>query len=306
MLYLIMLVVYLVMSLGRNLLSGKGIEPPVELLLILSELVFLVPALIYVLARHLSFKEDLGFRPIKAGTFFMCLLLTFLVSPLATFFNVLSQLFVDNTMVRMSDSLLEGSNIAVLILGALYGPFCEEFVFRSVFNGGYEKLTGPLRAGLISAMLFALAHMNLNQAGYTFVLGFIFAIINKAAGSVYPSMVIHICINGANIVMLMASQAAYKALGAEADMAMATQTARESGFLYAAIGVSLVLAVICSLIAVPCIVFVAKHEGNLEGLKAMFAKPQPKGRWLSVPLVLAVLAILFIMFGLEPLLNILQ
>ena len=101
MLYLIMLVVYLTLSLGRNLLSGKGIEPPVELLLVLSELVFLIPALIYVLARRLSFKEDLGFRPIKAGTFFMCLLLTLLVSPMATFFNVLSKLFVENTMIRI-------------------------------------------------------------------------------------------------------------------------------------------------------------------------------------------------------------
>ena len=304
-LFLVSMILHVLQSLAFNVLAQKGIEPPVEVLLVFSELSILVPTLIYILIKRLSFREDLGFRRIKAGTFFMCLLLTILVMPVASFFNVLSQLFVSNTMVQMSDELLGGSGVMVLILGSLYGPFCEEFLFRAVFAGRYETIAGPLRAGFISAVLFALAHMNINQACYAFVLGFIFAVINKAAGSVYPSMIIHIGINAVNILLMLVMESAYKAMGVDIDIAAAAEAARGSDVLYVMIGVTLVAAIICTAIAIPCVVFVAKHEGHIEELTGMFTGKHPSGGWLSIPLVIGVCFVLFVMLGLGPLLKML-
>ena len=302
-LFFIAMVLHVLQSLAFSLLAQKGIYPPIEIQLVFSELSILVPAIIYVLVKKLGFKEDLGFSHIKTGTFFMCVLLTLLIMPIAAFFNVLSQLFVSNTMVQMSDELLSGSDLAVLFLGGIYGPVCEEFLCRSLLLRRYETIAGPLRAGFISAALFALAHMNINQACYAFALGFIFSIVNKAAGSVYPSMIIHCLINIINIGLLVVAVSASKAMGDDIDIAAAAEQARGTDYIYYLVGVTLVMAIVCAIIAIPCTVFIAKHEGQLDALKDMFVKKHEKGRWMSVPLACGICFVLFVMFGLEPVLT---
>ena len=302
-LFFIAMALHVLQALAFSLLVQKGIEPPVEMQLVSSELSILIPAIIYVLIKKLGFREDLGFCRIKTGTFFMCILLTLLIMPIAAFFNVLSQLFVSNTMVQMSDELLSGSDIAVLLIGGIFGPVCEEFLCRSLFFKRYETIAGPLRAGFISAVLFALAHMNINQACYAFALGVIFCIINKAAGSVYPSVIIHSLINILNIGMIMIAVMTSKAMGDDIDIAAAAESARGTDYMYFLVGVTLVMAIVCAVIAIPCTVFIAKHEGQLDQLKDMFTKKHEKGRWLSASLIIGVCFVLFIMFGLEPVLN---
>ena len=86
-LFLAATVFQVLQSVAFDLLGQKGIEPPVEILLVFSELSILVPTLIYILVKKLGFRDDLGFKKIKAGTFFMCILLTLLVMPVASFFQ---------------------------------------------------------------------------------------------------------------------------------------------------------------------------------------------------------------------------
>lgn len=301
--FFISMAVHVMCSVAVDILEQKGITIPVELSLIISELTILVPALIYVIIKRLSFSEDLGFCGIKPGTILISAFMSFPVWGIGSFFNVLSQIFVSNTMVQMSDTLLGGSNVAVLFLGSVYGPFCEEFVCRSVFNRRYELLVGPMRAGLISALYFALAHLNFNQAAYAFVLGVLFSIINKAAGSVYPSMIIHMCINGCNLLMIMVMTAITEGIGSPQDMAAAAEAARESDMIYILLAITLIGAIISSLVLIPCVVFVSKHENRFEELISLFKTGQSKGRWLTFSSVLAVCFALFIMFGLRPLLS---
>ena len=302
-LFFISMVLNVLLSLSAGVLVQKGITLAVEISLIVSELSILIPSLIYILGKNLSFKDDLGFRPVKAGTILMSLLLSVLVTPVASFFNVASQLFVDNTMLKMSDTLLTGSGISVFFLGAVYGPLCEELMFRSVINNRYAVYTGPLRAAFISAMMFALAHMNINQASYTFVLGLIFAIINRAANSVYPSMIIHACINGSNLLFLFAVTAVQKTLGIDQG-SVSSEGSVGRDVLYAMIGVTLVVAMICAALAIPCVIWISKHENNEAGLYDMFHNRHPKVRWLTFSCIAGIVFVLFVMFGLTPLLSV--
>ena len=295
--------VHFLLSVSVSLLAGKGFTFPVEISLIASEMTILVPSVIYILAKKLSFADDLGFRRIKPGTVIMSILLSCLAAPITSFVNVLSQLFVSNTMVQMSDTLLGGSGAWLMILGALYGPFCEEFVFRGVFFNRYEKYAGPMRAGLISSLFFALAHMNVNQAGYAFVLGMMFSVINKAAGSVFPSIIMHVCINGANLLLMIIASSMYAALGMEADFAASAEAARTSDVIYVMIGATLVVAIICALVSIPCIIWISKHENNHDEFYDMFTKRHPRVMWLTFPTVLGILFVLIIMFGMDPLLK---
>ncbi len=297
--FFILIVVHVTFSFAFSLLAQKGITFPVEISLVMSELTIIVPAFIYVLVKNMSFTDDIGFSPIKPGTFFMCILLAFLVTPIASFVNALSQLFVKNTMVSMADTLTGGSNIAVLFLGAIYAPLCEEFVFRGVIGRRYEKYIGPFGAMFISAVFFGLAHLNINQAAYAFVLGLIFMIVNKAAGSIFASVIIHTCINGGNLLMLLGLSKAYKMLGSDINFAESAEAARQSDVLYAVIAVTLIIGLICSAIAIPCIVFISKHEGHFEELRDMFTVKYPKFKWLTVSSVAAIVFSFFIIFGLK-------
>lgn len=297
--FFILIAVRVIVSVAFSLLAQKGILFPVEVTLVVSELIIIVPAFIYVLIKNLSFTDDIGFRPIKPGTFFMCILLSFLVTPIASFVNSLSQLFVRNEIIAMSDDLTGGSNIAVLFLVAIYAPLCEEFVFRGVFARQYEKFIGPLGAMFISSLIFGLVHLNINQAAYAFVLGIIFMIANKAAGSIFASVIIHTCINGGNTLLLFVVNKAYKLLGIDVDFAAAAELARNSDVHYAVIGVMLVMALVCTAIAIPCVVFVSKHEGHFEELRDMFTAKYPHFRWVTVSSIAAILFALFVMFGLE-------
>ena len=297
------MIVHVLVSLCMKMLMQKGFTFPAEVSLVLSELTILVPSVIYILIKRFDFEKDLGFRRIKTGSFFMCILLAVLLNPVASFVNVLSQLFVSNTLVQVSDELLGGSNAIVLFLASVYGPFCEEFLFRSIFFNRYSVLSGSLRAGLISSLFFALAHMNVNQAAYTFVLGFIFSVINRAAGSVYPSLIVHMCINVVNVFLLILMTSFNRAMGGQ-DIFEAAEAARKSDAIYIMAAGTLVAALISTAVAIPCIVWMAKHEGYFEDLRMMFSKERKKGRCFTLSSIAAVVFLLFMMFGLKPVLEI--
>ena len=305
-LFLLSMVLHTVTALFVNMLSDRGIMVPTAPRLIMSQLTIVVPAIIYILIRRLSLKDDLGLRPIKAGSAFMCILLTVLITPLASLANVISQFFVKNELLQMSDSLLDVSPIPLLFLGGIFGPLCEEFVFRAVFNNRYSVYLGPMRAGLISALLFGLAHMNINQCAYAFVLGVVFAIINRAANSVFPSMIIHACINLGNILMLVVSSKIAGMLGSGTDIAAQAEAARNSDVIYVMAGVMLVFAIIFGIAAIPCIIWLSKHEGGFKDLCDMFTNRHATDRWMTAGLALGIIYVLFVMFGLEPLLNVIK
>ena len=302
--FLITIIVHVAFSIAFSLLAQKGFTFPVEVSLVVSELTILVPAFIYVLIKNLGFTKDIGFTPIKAGTFLMCVLLSVIITPISSFVNVLSQFFVPNTMVAASDYLAAGSSPAVLFLGAIYGPLCEEFVFRGVLNNRYDKYIGPIRAGLVSSLFFALAHLNINQAAYTFVLGFILAVVNKAAGSIFASVTIHACINGGNIALLLMMTKAAKSLGGDVDLVSSAEAVRGSDIMYYMLAVTMMAAIVCTLLAIPCIAFIAKNEGRYDLLCDMFTKKGPKVRWITVSSALAIAFALFVMFGIGPVLRI--
>lgn len=321
-LFLISVVIYLLLSVCLNILSTKGIELPSHLLLVISEALIIVPGIIFILINNLNLRKDLGFNKIKVGTIFMSILLAFVSMPIASFINVLTQFFVSNTMIDASETLLDGSYIVLIFLSGFYGPFCEEFVFRGILARGYDKISTPIKAIMASSLLFGFMHLNLNQACYAFVLGILFAVVNKASGSIYTSMIVHTVINTFNMLMLIVVDLAYSAIGG--NLVEATNDARTSGdVLYVTAGIYLVLAIICIAICVPIIVFIAKHEGHFEELKSVFSSKQKRSDsaesefeecteecvkssvkvFTSAVMIVSIVVCVFLIFAMEPLMN---
>lgn len=88
----------------------------------------------------------------------------------------------------------------VLLTVVLVAPVVEEIVFRGALFRALERSIHPWAAILIPSVLFALAHTDPVQMGYTFVLGMIFAFVRARSGKLLPCVFMHIAFNGANFL----------------------------------------------------------------------------------------------------------
>ena len=83
-----------------------------------------------------------------------------------------------------------GDLVLAIITVAIVPAICEELLFRGmVLNGLRSK--GKWVAILISALVFALMHSNIEQLPYTFMLGVVLGYIAYETGSIIPSIVMH-------------------------------------------------------------------------------------------------------------------
>ena len=96
---------------------------------------------------------------------------------------------------------LTGELFELLILHALLPAVLEEALFR------YVPLTlitphSKKSAVIISALLFAVAHCNISQMPYAFAAGVVFAVLDLAMGSLFPSLLLHLLNNVVSVFWL--------------------------------------------------------------------------------------------------------
>jgi membrane protease YdiL (CAAX protease family) len=79
--------------------------------------------------------------------------------------------------------------VGILSTAVLPG-LCEETAHRGLLLGNLRD-NGLTRAILLSALMFGLAHLNITQFGYTFVVGLILGTVTLATRSIFPAIIIH-------------------------------------------------------------------------------------------------------------------
>lgn len=258
--------------------------------LILSEMMLFLPALIFALASlrgagPSGLNGMLGFHKIKISSFFMVILFTFLIMPMTTAINAISMIFVDNAVTAISGDVLKMPFPVMLFLMGIFGPFCEEFVFRGVIYRGYKN-SGPVFWSIFwSSLLFGLMHLNFNQAAYAIAIGIMFALLVEATGSLWSSSIAHMVFNSQQVCLMYIINYlmpdAYSKGGA--DNALTKEN------LIAVIGPYLVVAVIGTALAVCVLVWLAKNEGREIALKNIWRFRKSRGGYLvSVPLIIAI------------------
>lgn len=86
-----------------------------------------------------------------------------------------------------------------LIGGALFTPFGEEILFRGVIANALNRY-GAFAGVVISAVIFGLAHGVSVILPIAIMVGVLSAILFRATGSIWPSVVLHCVYNAANSV----------------------------------------------------------------------------------------------------------
>lgn len=253
--------------------------------LIVSEGIIIVPALFFLFLSGSRRNEILRFHKIKISSALMIVLFTFLIMPLVTVLNAISMFFTENAVVAMQEEILSVTFPVMLFMIGVFGPFCEEFVFRGMVYGGYVKSGSRFWAILLSALLFGLMHMNFNQAIYAFVIGLMLSLLMEATGSLWASMLCHMIFNSEQVCLMYLST---KVLGLISEQELENvQMTQES--LIVALSGYLVIAAVTTPIAFCVLAWIAKNEGRAEALKQIWTgRGEKKEYMITVPLVIAV------------------
>ncbi len=284
-LVVLMLVVYPVFELG--IVSN----------LIVSQLVILVPSLIGVLSARENLIELAGFRKFKISSALMTVLFTFLFMPLVSLINMISMCFVDNAVAAVSGEILETPFLVMLVLMGILGPMSEELVCRGIVYHGYKRTGTMMQAMLLSSMIFALIHMNFNQAAYAFVIGIAMVLLVEATGSIWSSILVHITFNTQQVCLMYLMDYGEQQL-------MEAQEALTMDMMILAISVYLIIAAVTTSLAGCVLAWIAKNEKREDNLRAIWRtrKFRKEGKVITVPLLIAIVIVFFFM-GLELLLS---
>ena len=258
--------------------------------LIVSQIIILVPALIGVLAGRENLIEFAGFRKFKISSALMTVLFTFLFMPLVTLINMISMCFVDNAVAAVSGEILDTPFFVIFTLMGILGPMSEELVCRGIVYHGYKRTGTMMQALLLSSMIFALMHMNFNQAAYAFAIGVAMVLLVEATGSIWRSILVHVTFNSQQVCLMYLVDYGEQQLQ-EAQEALTTD------MMILAISVYLVIAAVTTSLAGCVLAWIAKNEKREDNLRAIWKtrKFKKEGKVITVPLLIAIVIVFFVM-----------
>ena len=244
-------------------------------------------------AKKTTLKERLMYNKLRPSTLAYILFFTWLSMPLTTVINSASMFFTDNTIVAMSDMILDVPFPLILFMMAVMPACIEELVFRGVVYGGYRKAGTKFMSVMLSALMFGLMHMNLNQALYAFVLGILLALLVEATGSLFSSMLFHFVCNAQSCCMMFMVEAMMP--GYYSDAANVSLGADQ---LYMVISVYLVIAAITTPLAFCMLYKIAKNENRVAELMECLPKKQMGKERLVTPafIIATIIAVAYIIF----------
>ena len=258
--------------------------------LIVSQIIILVPALIGVLAGRENLIEFAGFRKFKISSALMTVLFTFLFMPLVTLINMISMCFVDNAVAAVSGEILDTPFFVIFTLMGILGPMSEELVCRGIVYHGYKRTGTMMQALLLSSMIFALMHMNVDQAAYAFAIGVAMVLLVEATGSIWSSILVHVTFNSQQVCLMYLVDYGEQQLQ-EAQEALTTD------MMILAISVYLVIAAVTTSLAGCVLAWIAKNEKREDNLRAIWKtrKFKKEGKVITVPLLIAIVIVFFVM-----------
>lgn len=266
--------------------AGNRISFSIIANFLLSEAIIIGPAIVFLLPMKGRFNEALGFHKIRISTCFMIVLFTLLIMPLVTVLNAVSMFFTDNAVAAMQDDIVGVPLVVMWLLIGVYGPFCEEFVFRGILYSGYKRTGKMIGAVLLSALTFGLMHMNFNQALYAFAIGVLLAMLVEVTGSLWASTLCHMIFNSMQVCLMFFS-----------DWMLDTfyggtmpQTEISNVELMAAMSVYLVIAAVTTPIAICVLAWMAKNENRVEIIRGLSTRKEEQGEYLiSIPLIVGIM-----------------
>ena len=163
-------------------------------------IIFIVPAIIYLLLTKQSPKKALRLNKLYFKDIILIIGLAFVCQPIMTFFSLISQFFFENEIGNFVGEIVNTPYWILLLLVAVLPAITEEITIRGFVLSGYDNKNIYV-ACAASGLLFGIMHLDPQQFLYATVLGFILALVVRITNSIFASALIHFIINGTSITM---------------------------------------------------------------------------------------------------------
>lgn len=209
-------------------------------------------------------------RP-KPATCFAGMLMSVLGIPIALVLSAIASFLSTPSVSTSADDITKYPIWLSVIVLAVIPAFVEEYVFRGLILGAYEKVD-MRTAVLISSIFFALLHMSLAQAAYGFFYGCLFALVRLATGNMIYPVLMHFTFNVASV-----------AVSYTGDIFV-------SGWM-------VVMAFVVSLIGfvITCIIFFKRHPVQLTGSTYIKRQMVTREGYVTMAVCVSVMLLLVIM-----------
>jgi uncharacterized protein len=185
------------------IMQGRTAEIAQSSAVVLLELSYLLPVIIIFAWRRIHWKS-LRFDNFKWNTLGIgCGLLVgsyviiILHNALLFLFGVDTQ---GENIVKLFAEL--DSPLWFFIVGAIFAPLVEEVFFRGFLFQGFRARYGWVTAMLLSAAIFAIAHLDLVVLIPTFILGCLLAYVFHRSNSIWPGIFLHFLVNSFGLLVV--------------------------------------------------------------------------------------------------------
>lgn len=267
--------------------------------LLLSQLIVLVPTVLFLFGTRTDPGRLIAHNRPKFTTTLLVVVFTFLCMPAIIAVNAFSMLFVDNEVAGLQSYMLSVPWWQILLMVGIVGPVSEEFVFRGVIYHGYKTSQRFVGSMLLSALLFGLTHLNFNQMSYAVLVGIVSVLLLEGSGSIFYSMLFHICINTTNVVQMLVQKAQGTIMSQEESMAYIEQTMHMPYKQALAVSVSVYAVIAAGAAALAgCLLYlIVKKENRVQHMQQLLHgnTGEKRTKLISVPLVISVVLCLLYM-----------
>ena len=163
---------------------------------VLLELAYLLPVILIFAWRRVHWKH-LRFGSFRWNTLGMgcgLLVASYVIIILHNALLFLLGVDTQGEMIVKMFAELE-SPVWFFIVGAIFAPLVEEIFFRGFLFQGFRERYGWVTGMLLSAAIFAVAHLDLVVLIPTFVLGCLLAYVYHRSNSIWPGVILHFLVN---------------------------------------------------------------------------------------------------------------
>lgn len=290
----VLFISYILLSiLAGTVIGVMDINMPLWGSYLLSQVIVLLPALIYVAIHKINIIACMPYRRLRISDGLLSLLFGYALVPTMLFVSNLTSLFSTNYVQDSVQELIAYPFVVQLLIIAVLPACVEEFVFRGLIYHSYRK-NGILGAAVLSGLVFGLMHLNINQLSYALLMGIVFALLVEATGSMYSSMLAHFAANSYSIIMM---QLVSMTSGGSELLEQSAQAAESSMNSVPVIIAQVVMLglVAAGFLGIAYLLFkkIAVRNGRWEYLKEQLHKgfkPQNGERFLTPPLIATVAA----------------
>jgi membrane protease YdiL (CAAX protease family) len=264
--------------LGTLVTSILGLFVPEKILLDYSMLVVyplsFLPAMIY--AAHKSQRNCLfepgyklnssHFGPFKAWQAVLITVVlsyaTMISADLPNYLNYrltqsspwLSRLY--DLVMQLMEQMTGGPLWSSFLLAAIFAPIFEEWLCRGMVLRGLLTKMKPGWAIFVSALFFALIHMNPWQALNAFIIGLVMGYVYYKTGSLWLTMLIHFVNNGTSVILTQIPSI-------DADMQLIDLMGRNTYMVVYVLGVAALIACIWAFRRIP----LEQSRGNVDAVE---------------------------------------